>query len=371
MQDVVTDFDSHHIGLQQPQAQVHQETDTHLHDQPAPDVISTHHTSTFAAPNSPVQSPSAQQQPAASPSHASAAAAESTTAPTHQQLQQPEPLEGPSSSTQHTFNQTATAALPPSTSGKPAVPASAEQTQQQPSTSVHDISTQQPTSTYSMNPSPPTMSQQPQAAQQPVVHAHSETPSYTPSDAQHTGQTGTSQSEGMSVQTKRYQQEPEKYSGVSTPADATARGSEHVGGASGRQAGQADQTRAGTKLNALVSAVTADTEQEPAGSAAAAQSESQQAGVTAATASHSQQEDAAQQSGDNSAPNTVSDANQPPELAAQSSSARAGQQGEEAERGAGFPTGPIGKTTCSCSLHTCCASCKVFSGLRNRINKVQ
>ena len=361
----MTDFDSHHIGLQQPQGQAHQETDTHLHDQPAPDVISAHHTSTFAAPNSPVHSPSAQHQSAASPSQASAAAAESTTALTDQQQQHTGPLDMPVSSTPHTFDQTRTAALPHSSIEKSAVPASAEQSQQQPSTSMHDASTQHLTSNDSMKPSPPTMSQQ------PVVHAHSEMPSYTPSDAQHTGQIGTPQSEGMSVQTKQYQQEPETYSAVSTPVDATAGGSEHVDAASGRQAGQAEQTAAGTQLNALDSAVTADREQQPAGSAAAAQSESQQAGVTVATASHSQQEDTAQQSGVNPAPNALSDPDQPPELAAQSSSAHAGQQGVEAERGAGFPAGPIGKTTCSCSMHTRCDSCKVLSGLQKRIRNVQ
>lgn len=371
----MTDFDSHHIGLQQPQSQAHQETDTHLHDQPAPDVISTHHTSTFAAPHSPVHSPSGQQQPAAPQSFASTAAAESSTASTQQQ--QTEPLEAPLSSIQHTINQTGTAALPHSNAEKSAVPATAEHTQQQPSTFVHDASTQQPASTSdSINPSSATMSQQPQAAQQsqaaqqPVLHARGDTPSFPSSSIQHTDQTGTSQSEGMSVQTKQHQQEPEMHSAVSTPADATARVSEHVDDASGRRAGQAEQTGAGSELNAVDSAVSADREEGLAGSAAAAQSESQQADGPAAT-SHSQQEDAAQQSEVNLAPDASSDANQPPELTAQSSSAHADQQRREAERGAGFPAGPAGKTTCSCSLHTFYTSCKVLRGLQKGIKKAQ
>ena len=363
MQDVVIDFDSHHIGLQQPQAQAHQETDTHLHDQPAPDVSSIHHTSTLAAPGSPVQSSSAQQQAAAPPLHASAAA-ESTTAPTRRQQQQTGIFEAPSSSTQHTTNQTNTAALSHRSSGKSAVPANAEQTQHQPSTSMHDASTQQlATTSDSMHPSPPAISQQPQAAQQRVVHARSETPSYTPSDVQHTGQPGVSQSEGMSVQTKQYQQEPEMYSAVSTPADSTARDSGHVDGTSGQQVEQAEQTGAGTELNARDSVVSADGEQGPAGTAAAAQSESQQADVTAATASRSQQEDDAQQSGANPAPKALLDVDQPPEPAAQSSSARAEQQEGQAERGAGFPAGPVGKTICSSSLHICCGFCNLLRGL--------
>ena len=310
MQDVVTDFDSHHIGLQQPQTQARQEIDTHLHDQPAPDVTSTHHTSTFAALNSPVHMPTAQQQPAASASHASAAAAEFTTAPTHPQQQQTGGHEAPSSSTQHTLNQTGTAALPHSTSDKSAVPASAEQTQQQP-----------------------------QAPQQPAVHARSETPSYTPSDVQHTGQTGLSQSKGMSVQTQQHQQNPETHCAVSTPAHVTARGVEHIDDVSSRQTGLAEQTAAGTQQNALDSAASVDREQGPAASAAAAQNESQQADVTAATASAGQQE-----SGIRPAPNAVPDAEQPPKPSAPSSSAHASQQGEDPERGAGFPAGPVGKT---------------------------
>ena len=367
----MTDFDSHHIGLQQPQAQAHQETDTHLHDQPAPDVISTHHTATFAAPHSPVHSPSAQQQPAAPQSHASAAAAESTTASTHQQQQQTKALEAPLSSIQHTINQTGTAALPHSSSEKSAVPATAEHTQHQPSTCVHDAFTQQLASTSdSINPSSATMSQQPQAAQQPVLHARDNTPSLPSSSIQYTGQTVMSQSEGMSVQTKQHQQEPEMHSAVSTPADASASVSEHVDNASGRRAWQAEQTGAGSELNALDSAVSADREQGLAGSAAAAQSESQQADGPAAT-SHSQQEDAAQQSEVNLAPDASSDANQPPELTAQSSSAHADQQRREAERRAGFPAGPAGKTTCSCSLHTFYTSCKVLRGLQKGIKKAQ
>ena len=335
VQDVVTDFDSHHIGLQQPRAQAHQETDTHLHHQPAPDVTSTHHTSTFAAPNSPVL------PPAASPSHASVGAAESTTATTHRQQQQTQGLEAPSSSTQHTFNQTNTAALPHSGSDNSAVPATTEPTQQQPSSSMHDASAQQPASTSDlMYPPPPTTSQQPQAVQQPAVHARSETPSYTPSDVLRTGQTGPSQSEGMSVQTQQHQQEPETYSAVSAPADATARDVKHVDDVSSRQTGLAEQTRASAQQNAVDSAASADREQGPASSASAAHNESQQADVTAATTSDGQQED-----GVNPAPNALPDAEQPPEPAAPSSSAHARQQGEEAERGAGFPAGPVGKTT--------------------------
>lgn len=48
LQDVVTDFDSHHIGVQQPHAPPQDETDTHLHNQPAPDVMSQQPSSTFA-----------------------------------------------------------------------------------------------------------------------------------------------------------------------------------------------------------------------------------------------------------------------------------------------------------------------------------
>lgn len=347
----MTDFDSHRIGHQQPQAPAHQEIDTHLHHQPAPDVTSTQPTSTFAASTSPMQSPMAQHQPVTLPSHASPGAAEPTTAPTHQQQQQTGAPEAPSSSTQPTPNQTETAALPHSSSQKSAAPAHAEQTQQQPSTRQHhDASSQQPASSSdSVHPPPLTMPQQPQADQQPAVHARSETPSYTPSNVQHTGHTGVSQSEGKSSQTKQHQQESVPHSAAS--ADATATGSGRADDASGRQVGQAGQTGAGNMQTPVASAAIPERQQGAAGSGAAAQNESQQGNVTAATASPSQQGSAAQQSDVCLAPTALPD--QPPEVAATNSSAHAGQQGQEAERGAGFPAGPLGEAPCCCSMHTC------------------
>lgn len=201
------------------------------------------------------------------------------------------------------------------------------------------------------------MPQQPQADQQLAVHARSETPSYTPSNVQHTGQTGLPQSEGMSAQAKQHQQEPVTHPAAS--ADATATGSGRADDTSGRQAGQAEQTGVGTAQTPVASAAITDREQGAEGSGAAAQNESQQGDVTAATASHSQQGSAAQQSDVSPVPNAPSE--QPREVAATNSSAQAGQQGEEAERGVGFPAGPLGETPCSCSMHTCVCSWKVLT----------
>ena len=326
LQDVVTDFDSHHIGLQQPQAPAHQENDTHLHDQPAPDVTSTKHTSAFAATSSPVHSPTP-QQPAAAPSHGRAAASEPTTASIHEQQWQSRALEAPSSPTRHTCDQAGAAVAPGQPDSRPedsVLPASAEQAPQEPSPSMHDASGafhQQPASASdSVYPLPPTMARQPEAATQPAIHARSDAPSYTPSDIEHTGQTSTSQSEGVSVQPE--QQEPETRPAVATSADASATGGGHVDDTLGRQSGQAEQPEAGieqpeagieqpqagieqpqagveqpqagieqpqasAEQKPLASAAAAE-EELPAGSATAVPTETQQADVTAATASSQQ-----------------------------------------------------------------------------------
>ncbi len=49
LQEVVSDFDTHHIGVQQPHASPQDETDTHLHNQPVPDVTSQQLAHTSAA----------------------------------------------------------------------------------------------------------------------------------------------------------------------------------------------------------------------------------------------------------------------------------------------------------------------------------
>ncbi len=49
LQEVVSDFDTHHIGVQQPHASPQDEAGTHLHNQPVPDVTSQQPAHTLAA----------------------------------------------------------------------------------------------------------------------------------------------------------------------------------------------------------------------------------------------------------------------------------------------------------------------------------
>lgn len=59
VQDVVTDLDTHHIGLQQPHSGPQEEADSRLHNQPVPDVISQQPSTTYV--NSDL--PASRQQP--------------------------------------------------------------------------------------------------------------------------------------------------------------------------------------------------------------------------------------------------------------------------------------------------------------------
>ena len=70
LQEVVSDFDTHHIGVQQPLASAQDETDTHLHNQPVPDVTSQQSAHTLAATQDVAPHTSSSQQAPMQP-HAS------------------------------------------------------------------------------------------------------------------------------------------------------------------------------------------------------------------------------------------------------------------------------------------------------------
>ncbi|KAL3149281.1 hypothetical protein ABBQ32_002097 [Trebouxia sp. C0010 RCD-2024] len=351
VQDVVTDFDSQHIGHQQPQAAPHQDTDTHLHDQPPPDVTSPQPTSNYAATSSPVHLPPAHQQ-GIDPSHSSAAALESTEASTSGRQQHSDASQAPSSPTKQLFDQAGAAVLPEqphSSSQEPMHPASAQQTLEQPSTSTPDPAAASNQRAMSMLPvdsaSPPSpdISQQPNARQQPAIDARSETPSYTPADVEHTTQAAAFQSEDVSALPAQHQQVPGAHHTASTSSDPSTTDGEHVGNLSGRPSGPAEQTQAGTKQPPQASTGACDREELPAGAPKAAHTEEQLADTPAATASHSQQDTGAQQSSSDPAPDAASDSADPSQEPMGSTGAPADQPGDAAgaERGAGFPAGPV------------------------------
>lgn len=353
MQDVVTDFDSQHIGHQQPQAAPHQETDTHLHDQLPPDVTSPEPTASFAATSSPVHSPPAPQR-GIDPSHSSAAALESKEASTSGRQQHSDASQAPSSPTKRRFDQAGSAVLPEqprSSLQEPMHPASAQQTLKQPSTSTPDPAAASNQRAPSMlpvdsasSPSPDTP-QQPNTRQPPVIDARRETPSYTPSDVEHTSQTAAPQSEDLSMLPAQHQQVPEAHHALSTSSDPSATSGEPAGNPSGRPSGPAEQMQAGTDQPPQASTGASDSEELPAAAPKVAHTEAQLADTPAAAASHSQQDTGAQQSSSDPAPDGLSDSADPAQEPLASTSASADQPGDaaRAERGAGFPAGPVGE----------------------------
>lgn len=355
----MTDFDSHHIGLQQPSAPPQQETDTHLHNQPAPDVTSTQPSSSFTATTSPVQSPTSRQQAAHADSNASAPDA---SAP--QTSQQQDGADGAlSSPPRQAFDQAGAAVFPQQPSGQSqtstaasTLQAAGQQAEQEPSVSVSEaeagsnvsaseaadaFNQQQASGSDPVYPPPPSTSQQPQTAQQPSVDARGETPSYTPADAEHTGQTHMPSTESAPAQ---HQQEAETVSAAphTLVSNKTQAGADSAGAP---QASRTQEGQAASEQKVQSSSAPADIEQQNKHFVAAAAAEGQRPDVSSPAASGSQYTGSSRLHGAVGPATDMPEADQLSEAVA-SSSDGAKQPVKETERGADFPAGPIGETQC-------------------------
>ena len=378
-QDVVIDFDSHHIGLQQPSARPQQETDTHLHNQPAPDVTSTQPSSAFAATTSPVQSPTSRPQ-AAQPVHAdSNASAHDANASAIESEQRGGANEASSSPTGQRLDSAGTAVFPPQPSGQSqtspvasSLQAVGQQAEEEPSVSASEAADayyqQKVSGSAPVYPPPPTTSQLPQTAQQLSIDVHGETPSYTPADVEHTGQTHVSQTTQQpsvdaqgemppympadvkhtsqshvpsSAQQGQHQQEAE----ATSAAPHASVSNETQAGTDSADAIQASSTQQG-RPEVQTSSAPADIEQQSTHSVAAATAEGQRPDASSAAASDSQHEDRGSHEGALGPASGVPEADQLSQAAA-SSSDEAKQQAKETDRGAGFPVGPLGEMQCS------------------------
>ena len=344
-QDVVTDFDSHHIGLQQPHAAPQQETDTKLHHQPAPDVTSSQPSSTFSVTISPVHSPTLRQQ-AAQSSHDSSDASTSATPAPHDQQQQPQDgaSEASSSAARHDYGQAGTATFPQQqqqqsqsqgSAGPQTTPSSADQQpaeQEQPS--VDTFAYQQDSGSDVVYPPPPGTPQPPETAQQLSVDARGETPSYTPAAVEHTSPSTVAQSGDQPTQQDPAPQGGEGILSASQLDESSAvPGSEDAAETSSSSRDQA------SAQYAQVSTAPANAAEEPADS------------VTPDAATiDSEAGDA--QPGHDSTVSGVPDGAQPSQAAA----SRAGEQADGPPRGVGFPAGPPGEilTGTDFRLSACC-----------------
>ena len=184
LQDVVTDFDSHHIGVHQPHAPPQDETDTHLHNQPAPDVMSQQPSSTFAQTSASHPTSSHQLPTHFSPSNPG----NSHDQPAGQHQMQEDDGSDASPRHRHQYDQSGTALVPHSQPGPP----SSSTDQATPPPGLHqsdeasvsaleaaDAFQQHRLAGGSLGPEQASSSGQSHQQQQHRVDASAETPSYT------------------------------------------------------------------------------------------------------------------------------------------------------------------------------------------------
>ena len=351
IQDVVSDFDTHHIGLQQPHTTPQDEPDTHLHNQLAPDVIGQQPSSTYIATEDSRQSPSSSHQLATQLPSSSNSAGHDQSA-THSTLQREGDLEASSSQSRQQFNQSGTAVFPPQQTGQ-MHSSTGVQSSSQAAPEQHEeesiIGAQQAANAYqqqhpagAVTPDQPSSSDQPQPQQQPAIDASAEVTSFKPSDVPNTAHVSTATSSSLQQQPARSDQDAEAASIQQQQAETTGGTMSENVRTPGLQPTQHQEHEA----------TASDAQQLQPAESAVQDSDSQLPGVV------EQQLEAA-----SSAPDARPNAAQAPEAAISASDIRPGaaqapgpaalshvqQEKSDAQaedRGAGFPAGPLGDYHC-------------------------
>ena len=186
MQEVVSDFDTHHIGVQQPHASSQDETDTHLHIQAVPDVTSQQPAHTLTATQDFAPHTSSSQQLPVQPHASTPGAAHDQSAA---QIAQPQAdVSGllPTHSQQE-YDQSGVAVFPQSqagqlsTSSEASIPPAEHQLPEEASVSAHEAAGvfQHQGPANHNDPDQALCSGQSPQQQQLRVDASAEVPSYT------------------------------------------------------------------------------------------------------------------------------------------------------------------------------------------------
>ena len=348
IQDVVSDFDTHHIGLQQPHTTPQDEPDTHLHNQLAPDVIGQQPSSTYIATEDTGQSPSSSHQLATQlPSSTNSAGHDQSAK--QSTLQREGDLEASSSQSRQQFNQSGTAVFPPQQTGQ-MHSSTGVQSSSQAAPEQHEeesvIGAQQAANAYqqqhpagAVTPDQPLSSDQPQPQQQPAIDASAEVTSFIPSDTPNTAHVSTATSSSLQQQPARSDQDAEAASIQQQQAETT-------GGT------MSEDVQTPVLQPQKHGATASDAQQLQPAESAVQDSDSQLLGVV------EQQLEAASSVSD-ARPNAA----QAPEAAISASDIRPGaaqapgpaalsdvQQkkpdAQAEDRGAGFPAGPLGDYHC-------------------------
>ncbi len=374
LQEVVSDFDTHHIGVQQPHASPQDETDTHLHNQPVPDVTSQQPAHTLAATQdfAPHTSSSQQlpMQPHASNSGAGhdQSAAQSAQPQAHVSGLLPTP-------SQQQQDQSGVAVFPQSqadqlsSSSEASIPPAEHQLQEEASVSAQEAAgafEQQAPASHN-DPDQASSSGQSPQQQQLRVDASAEVPSYTllhPDGAPHTVHSSTNaqqQQAGPSADpelpsTAQMQAPPSDTAGVPVAQQEQHAGQTEAAG----MPSDHQQHQAGVNEPAQTSSSQqVQTSEESASQTSALQAaqhepghlDSQQGDATAAgqqrqdsaeTASASQGVGQQQPETNSVAHDAQRGGSLTLEAATSSGVQQEGSEREAEDRGAGFPVGPLG-----------------------------
>ncbi|DBA70500.1 TPA: hypothetical protein ACH3X2_011901 [Trebouxia sp. C0005] len=373
VQEVVSDFDTHHIGVQQPHASPKDEADTHLHNQPAPDVTSQQFAHNLAATQDYAPHTSSSQQLSMQP-HASnpGAGHDQSAAQSAQPQAHVSDLLPTHSQQQH--NQSGVAVLPKSQAGQlPSSSAIGIPPAEHQLPEVASVSAQEAAGAFqeqgpARHNDPDQVSTSGQSPQQKQlrVDASAEVPSYTqlhPDGAPHTVHSSTNahqQQAGPSAEpdfpsTVQMQAPPNSAAGMPIVQQEQHAGqSEAAGMPSDHQ-----QHQAGVSAPAqTASSQQVQTSEESASQTSALQAAQHEPGhldskQSDATAAAQQRQDPAETASDIQGVNqqqleansVTSDAQQGGSLTLEAATSPGVQQeGSETEaehRGAGFPVGPL------------------------------
>ena len=375
IQDVVSDFDTHHIGLQQPHTTPQDEPDTRLHNQLAPDVIGQQPSSTYIATEDTGQSPSSSHQLATQlPSSSNSAG--------HDQqltLQREGDLEASSSQSRQQFNQSGSAVFPPQQTGQ-MHSSTGVQSSSQAAPEQHEeesvIGAQQAANAYqqqhpagAVTPDQPSSSDQPQPQQQPAIDASAEVTSFKPSDVPDTAHVSTATSSSLQQQPARSDQDAEAAStqqqqaettggamseDVRTPVLQPTQHQEHGATASDAQQLQPAESAvqdSGSQLPGVV-----EQQLEAASSAPDARADAAQASEATSSVSDARPNAAQAPAAATSASDIRPGAAQAPGPATLSDVQQEKSDAQAEDRGAGFPAGPLGDYHC---LTAHCYACVV------------
>lgn len=358
----MTDFDTHHIGVQQPHAPTQDETDTHLHNQPAPDITSDQPVLNFTATQD--------ADHLSSSSHQLPTQLAVNTAAEHQpavQSAQPQPGDSEASSSHggQQYDQAGTAVFldsqtgqVPGATGQSASPAADQQSEET------SISAQQAAEMYhqhhpsgaasSAGTSSSTQPSHQQQQQQLAINASAETPSYTqlhPDGTPYTAHVSTSDLHQQAGTSHGSQSLVEQQQQAEVSQDATPRADQQLlqAGTSERAQAPSDQQPAepAKPLSRDGQAPLSQQEQHEPGqsqeaAAAIAQQQAQPAG-TKADLSDSQSASEQQPEGDAAASDAVVNADKVTETAISTDVQQGQSDTQDKGRGAGYPAGPLGE----------------------------